>query len=423
MKLFWDVVRKFDKSILLLLVVWGTIGFAYFGIVGVVMNLYLVRLGYGPVFIGNLHASGQLAWAVFALPAGLIGRRWGIKEAIVAGIAMNGVGSVIMVAAESLPAVLITPGLVSGWLLTWIGAALLTVNGAPYLMALTNAENRGYGFSAQQAMMGAATFAGSLLAGALPGWIAAQLGLPLEDAAPYRFTMMVAPVAYLVAALTFARAQSVKMPVQSVEQRSGRSMPVKVFVFIGLLVFVQSLAEGIIRPFFNLYLDTSLNVPVSQIGTALGFSSLVLVLVSLATPAVLGRWGTGGAMKLAMGGFTLFAVLLAAVQTWPLAALVFLGMGSMLTILATARGIYGQEIVKPYWRTSSAAIATIGMALGWATATWAGGRMIPTIGFQNMFLIGAGIGLAGAAVVLGQKWFVRPGHMEEPESVEPARIG
>jgi MFS family permease len=368
------------------------------------------RLGYGPEFIGNLHASGQLAWAVFALPAGLIGRKWGIKEAIVAGIALVGAGSVIMVAAESLPAVLVTFGLVSGWILTWIGAALLTVNGAPYLMALTSAENRGYGFSAQQAVVGAATFAGSLLAGAFPGWMAGLFNLSLEHAAPYRYTLILAPVAYLAAAVAFTRAKPVEAPVQSIQQRSKDGMPVKIFVFFGLLVFVQSLAEGVIRPFFNLYLDTTLSVPVSQIGTALGFSSLLLVFISLATPAVLARWGTGGAMKLTMLGFTLFVVLLAAVPMWPMAALIFFGVGSMLTILATARGIYSQEIVKPYWRTTSSAIVTIGMAMGWAAATWAGGQMIPTIGFQNMFLIGAIFGLAGAALMLAQRWFVHQGH-------------
>jgi MFS family permease len=421
MRNFWNAVRSFNRSILLYMLIWSTIGFAYFGIIGVVLNLYLVRLDYGPEFIGRLHATGQLIWAIFALPAGLLGRKWGIKEAMVAGMLVLAAGTMLMVAAESLPAVLVTAGLVSGWLLTWIGAAFLTVNGAPYLMALTSAENRGYGFSAQQAVMGAATFVGSLLAGAMPGWIAAQLGVTLEHAAPYRFTLMLAPLAYLAAAFAFSKAQPVRAAVQTEQHKAGRAMPVQIFIFFGLLTFVQSLGEGIIRPFFNMYLDTSLNVPVAQIGTALGFSSLLLVLVSLATPAVLSRWGTGGAMGLTMLGFTLFAVLLAAVPMWPLSALMFFGVASMLTIMATARGIYGQEIVRPYWRTTSSAIGTIGMAMGWAVATWAGGQMIPSIGFQNMFLTGAVIGLAGAALMLAQRWFLRPAQPMEPEGMEASQ--
>jgi MFS family permease len=421
MRNFWNVARQFDQNILRYLLVWSMIGFAYFGIIGVVLNLYLVRLGYGPEFIGRLHASGQLAWAIFALPAGLIGRKWGIKQALIAANVLNGVGTIVMIAAEALPSDLLSAGLTAGWLLTWIGAALVTVNGAPYLMAVITPENRGYGFSAQQAAMGAATFAGSLLAGALPGWIAAQFDLSLEQAAPYRFTLMLAPLAYLAAALVFTRADAVQAPDRPTEQKAGGVIPVRIFIFFGLLVFIQSLAEGIIRPFYNLYLDTSLNVPVAQIGSTLGFSSLLLVLVSLATPAVLSRWGIIGAMKLSMLGFMLFAVLLAAVPLWPMAALIFLGIGSMLTILATARGIYGQEIVKPYWRTTSSAIATIGMAVGWSAATWAGGQLITSIGFQNMFLTGAVLGLFGAGLILAQKWSVRPTQPQEPGDAETAQ--
>jgi MFS family permease len=356
---------------------------------------------------------------------GLLRIRTEIKQALIAATVVNAVGTVMMIAAESLPAELLSAGLTAGWLLTWIGAALITVNGAPYLMAVITPENRGYGFSAQQAAMGAATFVGSLLAGAFPGWIAALLGLSLEQAAPYRFTLMLAPLAYLAAALVFTRADAVLAPDRPTEQKSGGVIPVRIFIFFGLMVFIQALAEGIIRPFYNLYLDTALKVPVAQIGATLGFSSLLLVLISLATPAVLSRWGITGSMKLAMLGFTMFAVLLAAVPQWPLAALIFLGIGSMLTILATARGIYGQEIVKPYWRTTSSAIATIGMALGWSAATWAGGQMIISIGFQNMFLTGAVIGLAGAALVLAQKWFVHPAQPQEPvdaETTQPANV-
>jgi predicted MFS family arabinose efflux permease len=101
--------------------------------------------------------------------------------------------------------------------------------------------------------------------------------------------------------------------------------------------------------------------------------------------------------------------------------LIFLGIGSMLTILATARGIYGQEVVKPYWRTTSSAIATIGMALGWSAATWAGGQLITSIGFQNMFLTGAVLGLFGAGLILTQKWSVRPVQPQEPEDIEASQ--
>jgi MFS family permease len=413
MKNFWNIARRFNGNIVLYLFYWSMIAFAYFGVLGVVFNLYLVRLGYEPEFIGRLHASGSLVWAVFALPAGAIGRQTGTKRALIAGALIIAAATSLMVAAESLPEAAQTPGLIAAWMLTWIGAALATVNGAPYLMSVTSAENRGFAFSAQQAVMGGAAFAGSLAAGALPGWIAAQLGVLLDQPAPYRFTLLLAPLAYLAGAVAFSRAKPALMPQQTLTRKTHRAAPLGIFIFFGMVVFMQSVGEGIVRPFFNLYLDTNLNVPISQIGTALGFSSLLLVLVSLVTPALLARWGSGGAMILTMFGFALFTVLLAGVPIWPLAGLIFFGFSSMLTVMATARGIYSQEIVLPQWRTTSSAIATIGLALGWAAAAWVAGFLIDSIGFQNMFLTGAVFALLGVGLMLGQKFFLRPGHLQE----------
>jgi hypothetical protein len=57
---YWRVVRGFNRDIWLVLVTWALVAFAYFGIQGVLLNLYLLRLGYGPKFIGLLIGSGQL---------------------------------------------------------------------------------------------------------------------------------------------------------------------------------------------------------------------------------------------------------------------------------------------------------------------------------------------------------------------------
>jgi predicted MFS family arabinose efflux permease len=61
------------------------------------------------------------------------------------------------------------------------------------------------------------------------------------------------------------------------------------------------------------------------------------------------------------------------------------------------------------------------MALGWSAATWAGGQLITSIGFQNMFLTGAVLGLFGAGLILAQKWSVRPAQQQKPEEAETAQ--
>src|SRR5512141_511768 len=90
---YWRVLRAFDRSLLLYLACWAIVGFSFFGIQGVLLNLYLLRLGFSLEFIGLLNGAGMLACGAFALPAGVVGPRIGLREAQVAGLAGAAIGA------------------------------------------------------------------------------------------------------------------------------------------------------------------------------------------------------------------------------------------------------------------------------------------------------------------------------------------
>ena len=69
----WRILFSFNRNIWLYLLAWGLVAFGYMGVQGVLLNLYLLRLGYEVEFIGLLIASGQLVWAA-AAAAGRIPR-------------------------------------------------------------------------------------------------------------------------------------------------------------------------------------------------------------------------------------------------------------------------------------------------------------------------------------------------------------
>src|SRR5215510_9490930 len=148
----WRILQSFNGSIRRYLIVWALISFSYFGVQSVLLNLYLLRLGFGPAFIGMLAASGQLIWAVAALPAGVLGRRVGLRTALVAGSAVLALAMGALLLVEALPRPLWTVWLFGSWALLWVGAALTTVNSVPYLMHVSSAEQRNYAFVAQGAV-------------------------------------------------------------------------------------------------------------------------------------------------------------------------------------------------------------------------------------------------------------------------------
>ena len=67
-------LRLFGRDVRLYLITAALVGFCWQGIYVVLFNLYLLRLGYGPEFVGLVGAVGLLAYAVLSLPAGALGR-------------------------------------------------------------------------------------------------------------------------------------------------------------------------------------------------------------------------------------------------------------------------------------------------------------------------------------------------------------
>jgi MFS family permease len=402
MKTYLNSFRRFNKDIWLYLALWCAISFGYFGVVGVLMNLYLVRLGYGTEFIGLMHGSGQLIWGVFALPAAMLGSRLGAKRMMTSGMVFNAVGMVLLLSVEALPVDVQPVWLVFSWMIGWVGAALTAVNSAPYLMAVTDDQSRGFAFSAQQTVMAAAGFAGSVAGGFLPALLAGQLNLALDHPAPFRLALLLSPVAYMLGAFAFSRTKPAGQVFKQEETGGGQRAPASIFVFIGLLTGIQAFSEGTVRAFFNVYLDTVFAVPTGQIGTIMGVSSLFIVPISLAAPAILARLGTRGTIILSASGLAFFILALSWSPTALFSALAYVGMSSMTMIMTTARGIFSQEIVFPRWRTTVSAFGTIGMALGWSSSAYLGGSLIKIIGFQGLFILGAASAILSAGFVLVQ---------------------
>src|SRR3954471_12358413 len=176
----------------------GLVGFALDGgIYSVLLNLFLLRLGYGPEQIGLINAAGTLAFALACLPAGVIGARWGSRLIMLLGLALLAIGSLLLPLAD-----LLAPSWRLAWLLVqvsvlYLGLALYFVNTAPFVMEAIRPEQRTHIFSLQTALLALAAFLGSLTGGFLPAMIAGLLDLAPTQPAPYRYALMVAGLAIL----------------------------------------------------------------------------------------------------------------------------------------------------------------------------------------------------------------------------------
>src|SRR3954469_19119079 len=310
----WRVFRAFNCGTHIFLIVCALDAFGYFGIQAVLLNLYLLRLGYGAQFIGLLIASGQLIWAIAALPAGAIGRRLGLRATLILSSILAALGMGLLLLVEVLPRPVWILWLFGCWAILWIGAALYRRKRPLYLMHVTTAATRKHAFAAQGAVLAFMGFAGSLVAGWLPEVLVPWAGGSLEQASPYRYALWAAPVSYLLCALLWTGARPVRV-VKTSAAVSTTSKPLGLFVLVVLLVFLQTASEGALS-FFNVYLDTHLGVPTPQIGSILSIGQLLSIVGVLAVPHLLLRFGAPSTLTWTTLGVGIAMVPLALFPHW-----------------------------------------------------------------------------------------------------------
>src|SRR5215211_7322145 len=100
---YLTILRRCRRDVRLFLITTALLGFTYFGIYALLLNLYLHRLGYGPVFVGLVNAAGPLVFALCSLPAGALSQRWSSRRALMLGYSLEALGLGLLPVSEFMP--------------------------------------------------------------------------------------------------------------------------------------------------------------------------------------------------------------------------------------------------------------------------------------------------------------------------------
>ena len=396
-------MRQFNRDVRLYLFVTALMGFAVFGgIYPVLFNLYLLRLGYGPKFVGLINSASMLTFAVSSLPAGLVsrvevlGKRLGGRRTMIVGLSLAAIGYGGMCVVEFLPSTLWPVWLVANGVLRALGFALYWVNARPFLMGATAPRERYHVYSVQAAISPLAGFVGSLVGGLLPGFFSTLLDVPLEDPAPYRYPLWIA-AAMLVPALLGVVAMR-EFGAGHAEERpsSAKNMPFGLIALLSLTVLLTAAGQGSARSFFNVYLDAGLRVPTFRIGAISALGQLLAALAALGTPPLVARWGNARIFFVGSLGVGLSLAPLVLVPHWMAAGLGFLCVMSLGSIMMPTMNVYQMELIAPRWWTSMSGATAMANGLSWSAMSMAGGYVIAAVGYPTLFLTGACLTIAGA---------------------------
>ncbi|MCB9156320.1 MAG: MFS transporter [Caldilineaceae bacterium] len=370
------------------------VGLGYFGIHTVVFNLYLLRLGYGPEFIGLFNGLAMFGAAISAIPAGMAGRRWGLRPVMLTGYTVWTMMNLLLPQAELLPTAWRTPWLLVTFALIWMSVPLWGVNQTTYLMAITGEVERQHVFALSRAINRLSAMLGSLVAGFLPVWLAGRFELSLEAPTVYRYTLYVAPILYLLIARPLWSLRTVHTPRAAPGQVAARS-PIWLFVAMAVFIILSGAAEAVGETYFNVYMDEALQVSPALIGLLIAAAHLLAVAATLAAPLLVKRWGSGTTIfgaGLALGASILF---LAYASMWITAGVGFLALMAMASLLFPVRTIYHQEITAPEWRSSMSGVVSLASQLGRALIVLGSGFLIGRMGYGSVFTVAAILTVVG----------------------------
>ena len=392
-------LHRFHPDVYRYLIASSLVGFSYFGFVTVLLNLYLLRLDYGTDFIGLVNGSTALAFALSSLPAGALGSRIGMRRGVMAGMGFLAAGVMLVPLVGLFPA---GPSrdfsIIAMRLLSGIGFSLYMVNSYPYLVAATEPRDRPYAFAMLAAIPPVAGFAGSIVSGALPGWLAAGLGLDVAAPLPFALILVVAGAILVPNPWIVARTRDLEPPRRrrngrarrrTRDERSADGAIYLLIFFLGITAMLRMSGEGAARTFFNVYLELDLGASTSRIGLLLAFGQLAAGPAALCAPALSARVGRVPMIVVTTVITAFSLVFMAVVPHWAAAGIGYTLVVGLRSLTQSVSSVVNLEIVPASWRGLTSGVVSMSMGLGFTSMSLGGGYLIPALGFPGLYLLAA----------------------------------
>ena len=407
-----------NRNIRLLLGTVGLLSGSLFGSYAVLMNLFLLRLGYGPGFVGLVNGIGMLCWAIAAPLAGARANRFGYRRLMLVGLGSVFAGSSLIPFGASLSGDVRAVWLVTTYSLATAGAGIYFANWSPFIMGAVDPRLRSRAFALAMATFPTAGFAGSLIGGFLPGLFGGLVGVGLDDPAAYRYSLHLAAFIVMPGLLLVAATTEVK-PVRRDSKNGGHSsVPFFAIAVMTVLGIFQAFGEGSVRIFFNIYMD-GFNVDTATIGMTFAFSQLFIGPLALLSPIISGRIGTVRTVLIATVGIATSLVGMALIVSPAAAVTGLIIVFAFGSLMRPALSLYQMELVRPEFWGLMSGFVTLSWGLGSGSTALIGGALVSSFGYDSLFLTGATI--SGLAALLFGLFLIvhRP---PPPDKVGPAVV-
>ncbi len=393
-------LHDYSRDAKLLIAVTGILAVSFFGLYALLRVIYVLRLGYGPEYVGIFSATGALTYMGMGVPSGALGARLGTRKAMLIGASIVIVGMILLPLTEFAPLVLRDLWPFASQVILTTGWSMCNVNLVPALMASTAEWNRNSAYALSSAFRETGTLVGTFVGGLLPGMFAGLLNQSLDGPAPYRIALWVGAALAALALIPLRRIKKAAAPVLKTHTGKPRSpAPVLPIALMAIYIFIRHAGWATCQSFCNAYMDADLHLSTSSIGLITSVVQVVAIVASLLTPRVMARYSNGGTLLITTVGVALSLLPLGLIPHWTAAGIGRIGYQVASAMWIPVLQVFQMELVDAEWRVLTYGITSMAMGFGFGTLSLAGGYVIAALGYRSVFLIGAGLDFIAAIVL------------------------
>ncbi|MFX1474977.1 MAG: MFS transporter [Promethearchaeota archaeon] len=354
------------------LILSNTIGSFGWGVQSAIFNIYLLTLGYSNTFLGGVMGLGAFSMAICSLLVGPFVARVGTKNALI-------LGSLIHLTI-SIPRVL-TPFpeiFVVGAVLSGISSAMGNVAFAPFIAKSSTSYERTHLFGTNALLAILSNFAGSTLAGFLPGWASLVFLLPIDSAPSFQLALIgwILPIILniipilairefedLAATETLDKAAS---PRSSAPEPKGRK---ELFILFAIPTALIGLGAGFVVPFLSVFFWDFYDLPTPLVGFIQGLGQLTVATGSFISPGLSTRLGKVRTVVLCQTLSLPFLFLIAVLVNPVVAIACFLLRGALMNMTGPVDSGFKMEMVPHRWRAYLTSVNSFAWNFPWAIST------------------------------------------------------
>jgi MFS family permease len=413
---YFDHLRAFSPDARLFLAA-AALGGVSGGVTNLLLNLYLVALGYPESALPGFVRFGLAGAAAAALAGGPLVDAIQPRRAMLAGTALAALGAALVLVATT-PAVL-----GAGLLAASAGSVVVYIAAPPFLMRHSGQRERPYLFGVVAAAYVISTAAGAALGGFLPGALRAALGSG-SDASVYRLALLAGgllsalgipllamtregPISSAAPAASTTGSRSALQEAASTPATSAlRDLPRRLLdpAFIRLVAqFV--LADGLIRvggnlfiPYLNVFFVRHLGASEALYGSLRFGERALVVVATLLVALFVTRYGPVATVVLTQVLSVPLLLVLGFAPTLGVAATAFLLRGPLMEMTQPTRDNFLMEVAPAPARASAfAALTLAGYVIGFG-ASFLAERLLAGGSFGVAFLVAGALYVASAAM-------------------------